>query len=193
MIGSGAGSKRTRLQVLGLGLPWPHPLHLRRMTRVVIAISLGKQRTPRSTRDGRHGRRINCSLFFEKIASTARGAFVYTLLSGKALEAVEHLEPSAYHKEKGEDVLFGILDRRFPEKEATDEMSENLTAIFNLKANEGEPLKTWINRAPEAFEKLNRKAQVNFPDEARGWLILHRSGLYPPSSRRWSLPEAKES
>ena len=113
----------------------------------------------------------------DKVPATARGAYVYTLLGGKALEAVEHLEPSSYQKEGGEKVLFELLDRRFPQKEASDELSENLTKIFELRANEGESLKSWVSRASEAFDNLQRKTNVSFPEEARGWLILHRSGL----------------
>eukprot|EP00913_Durusdinium_trenchii_P025833 g24245.t1 len=113
----------------------------------------------------------------EKVPSTARGAYVYTLLGGKALEAVEHLDPSTYQKDGGEKVLFEILDRRFPQKEASDELSESLTKIFELRAEEGESLKSWVSRASEAFDNLQRKTNVAFPEEALGWLILHRSGL----------------
>ena len=113
----------------------------------------------------------------DKVPASAKGAYVYTMLSGKALEAVEHLEPSAYQKEKGEQVIFDLLDKRFPQKEATDELSENLTSIFGMKASDGEGLKAWISRASEAFDRLQRKTGVSFPEEARGWLILNRPGL----------------
>jgi len=112
-----------------------------------------------------------------KMPESAKGAFIYTLLSGKALEAVEHLEPEKYQKEGGDKVLLDLLTKRFPDKDASDEMSENLTDVFNLRANEGEALKAWIRRATEAFDKLQRKTNVSFPEEARGWVILHRSGL----------------
>ncbi|CAK9031068.1 unnamed protein product [Durusdinium trenchii] len=52
-----------------------------------------------------------------------------------------------------------------------------LQAIFSMQAAEGENLKTWISRATELFDRCQRKVNVNFPEEARGWLILHRSGL----------------
>ena len=107
-----------------------------------------------------------------KMPVEAKGAFIYTCLSGKALEAIEHLEPAELRQR-----ILTLLDKRFPEKDASDEMSENLTEIFNLKASEGETLKGWISRASEAFDKLQRKTNVSFPDEARGWIILHRSGL----------------
>ena len=100
-----------------------------------------------------------------------------TPLSGKSLQAVVHLEPSQYQKEDGDKVLIDLLAKRFPDKGASDEMSENVTDIFNLRASDGETLKAWISRASEAFDKLQRRTDVNFPEEARGWIILHRSGL----------------
>ena len=113
----------------------------------------------------------------EKIPKDARGAYVYTMLSGRALEAVEHLEPTEYRCPDGEAKIFQLLDVRFPTKDSADELSENMTKIFELKANEGESLKMWISRAGEAFELLKRKTNVSFPEEARGWMILNRSGL----------------
>ena len=113
----------------------------------------------------------------DKVPEHARGAYVYTLLSGKALECVEHLDPSSYQKKDGEKILFERLDQRFPQKDASDEMSEVLTEVFAVKAHEGESLKAWISRATELFERCQRKVNVNFPEEARGWMILHRSGL----------------
>ena len=116
-------------------------------------------------------------LTLDKMPKEARGAYVFTLLSGKALECVEHLEPSKYQTADGEKVLFELLDARFPQKEMSDEMSETLTEIFNLKIHEGESLKAWISRASEMFDRCLRKTNVSFPEEAKGWLILHRSGL----------------
>ena len=113
----------------------------------------------------------------DKVSEEARGAYVYTLLAGKALEAVEHLEPQEYQKKQGEDVIFRILDQRFPQKDKTAELGETLTDIFQLRAREGEGVKAWIARATEAFEKCSRKSQVKFPEESQGWVLLHRSGF----------------
>ena len=46
----------------------------------------------------------------------ARGAYVYTLLNGKALESVEHLDPEAYQKADGETLFFKHLGQRFPQR-----------------------------------------------------------------------------
>eukprot|EP00435_Cladocopium_sp_Y103_P044898 s702_g12.t1 len=112
-----------------------------------------------------------------KVPAKARGAYVYTLLTGRALECVEHLDPTEYQVEDGELKLFKLLDERFPQKDASDEMSEALTEVFNLRAAEGETLKVWISRATELFDRCHRKCGVSFPEEAKGWMLLHRSGL----------------
>ena len=65
---------------------------------------------------------------------------MYTLLAGKALDCIEHLETSEYQEEGGEQVIFQLLDSRFPQKDSSDEMSEVLAAVFNLRALEGESL-----------------------------------------------------
>ena len=49
--------------------------------------------------------------------------------------------------------------------------------IFALRAKEGEALKTWIARAVEVFDACERKANIKFPSEAKGWVLLHRALL----------------
>ena len=103
----------------------------------------------------------------DKVPDNAKGAYVYTLLAGKALECVEHLEQSAYQKAGGEKIIFELLDQRFPQKDQSDEMSEALTEVFQLRAHEGESLKAWVSRATELFDRVKRKVNVAFPEEAR--------------------------
>ena len=45
----------------------------------------------------------------DKLPKDAHGSFIYTLLSGKALEAIEHLEPESYQKEGVEAVIWALL------------------------------------------------------------------------------------
>eukprot|EP00435_Cladocopium_sp_Y103_P021217 s3154_g5.t1 len=123
----------------------------------------------------------NKLLTLDKLPAESRGAYIYTLLSGKALEAaleaVEHLEPSTYQVKDGDKVLWKLLDERFPQKEKVDELGEILGEVFQLKAREGETMKMWAARSQELFERCKRKTGVDFPDQARGWLMLHRAGL----------------
>ena len=119
----------------------------------------------------------NKLLTLDKLPKAAKGAWIYTLLTGKALECIEHLPQDAYQKEGGEQVIWDLLDQRFPIRDQTDELGELLTEVFTLRATEGESLKGWIGRASELFDRLNRKTGVAFPEEARGWILLHKSEL----------------
>ncbi|CAE7029162.1 RE2 [Symbiodinium sp. CCMP2592] len=120
---------------------------------------------------------MNKFLVMDKLPKEARGSYVWTLLQGKALEMVEHLKESEYQKEGGEKVIFEILDKRWPERDRTDEMGENLTEVFTLRAREGELLRTWCARARECFDRCSRKTGVSFPEEAKGWIVLNHSGM----------------
>ena len=120
---------------------------------------------------------MNKLLTLDKLPKTAKGAYVYTSLAGKALECVEHLDPSEYQKEGGDSILLAPLDQRFPQKDTTDEMGETLGLIFGLRPNDGESMKSWVARATELFDRCERKTQVKFPEEARGWILLHRTTL----------------
>ena len=113
----------------------------------------------------------------DKLPKEARGAFVFTLLSGRALDVVEHLSESEYQKEGGEKVPFELLDQRWPQKDKADEIGEHVSEVFLLKAKEGETVRTWCARAREVFDRCNRKTGVQFPTEARGWLVLNCSGM----------------
>jgi hypothetical protein len=119
----------------------------------------------------------NKLLTLDKLAVEARGPYLFTLLTGKALEAVEHVPPEEYQVKDGEKKLLEILDRRFPDKDSSDELAEVLNDIFNMRARDGETLRQWISRATELFEKCERKAGCKFPAEARGYMTLKFSGL----------------
>eukprot|EP00435_Cladocopium_sp_Y103_P006224 s2324_g2.t1 len=113
----------------------------------------------------------------DKLPKEARGAYLFTCLSGKALETVEHVDPSTYQREGGDTILLKLLDARFPERDETDELAEVLNEVFNLRAKEGESLRNWISRATELFDRCERKSGVKFPEEARGFMLLKWSGL----------------
>eukprot|EP00435_Cladocopium_sp_Y103_P050118 s180_g15.t1 len=113
----------------------------------------------------------------DKLPKDARGSFLFTCLSGKALETVEHLDPKDYQKEGGEEILLSLLDTRFPQRDDTDELAEVLQEVFSLRARDGETLRSWISRASDLFDRCERKSGVKFPDEARGFMLLKWSGL----------------
>ena len=55
-------------------------------------------------------------------------------------------------------------------------MGEVLGEVFALAAKDGESMKDWTSRVTETFERCRRKAKVDFPTEARGWISLHCAG-----------------
>ena len=132
--------------------------------------------------DGKEYRRwktwvLNKMVTIDKLAESSRGAFIMTLLTGKAYEAVEHLEFADYHKKDGDEIIWKLLDARFPKLEVVDELAETLNEVFTLRAKEGETMKQWTARATELFDRCSRKTSVSFPEEARGWILLNRSML----------------
>lgn len=56
-------------------------------------------------------------------------------------------------------------------------MGEILGEVFALAALDQESMKQWTARVKETFEKCQRRAQVNFPEQARGWIALNCAGL----------------
>ena len=80
----------------------------------------------------------NKMLVMDKLTKETRGSFVYTLLQGRALEVVEHLDPLEYQKAGGDAILFELLDQRWPQKERTDKLGEPVSAVL-----EGETVRTW--------------------------------------------------
>ena len=121
---------------------------------------------------------VNKFQTMDKLPKEGRGSFLFTCLSGKALETVEHVDPTEYQKADGEKVLLKMLDSRFPERDESDELGEVLNEVFNLRAKEGETLRNWVSRATELFDRCERKSGVKFPEEARGYMLLKWSG-YP--------------
>ena len=79
------------------------------------------QRTVRNTNDGKLGAVTSCSLWISSQRLPEAPTSIYTLLSGKALEAIEHLEVGDYQKEGGDQVLWSLLDARLPQKEKVNE------------------------------------------------------------------------
>jgi hypothetical protein len=106
-----------------------------------------------------------------------RGPWVFTLLDGKAWDACEHLSLEKLSEPGGEDEVWSLLEARFPEKEPYDQMGEALGAVFALAARDGEDLKSWTGRVRDTFDQCQRKGEVKFPSEAKGWILLHCAGM----------------
>ena len=82
----------------------------------------GIRRIGKTTREYRRWKLWLSNKFktLDKLQADARGPYLLTCLSGKALETVEHVDPAEYQKDGGEQVLLRLLDARFPEHDQTD-------------------------------------------------------------------------
>ena len=96
-----------------------------------------------------------------------KGPWIYTLLDGKALDAVEHLTGDDLAAEDGAPKIWKLLAERFPEKEAHVKMGEALGEVCGLAARESETVQQWTARVKETFDKCKRKASVDFPSQAQ--------------------------
>ena len=76
-----------------------------------------------------------------------------------------------YQVKSGDLVLWKLLDERFPQQDVTDELGEITSEVFGLRARDGESMKQWTARSSELFDRCYRTTGVQFPEEARGWLM----------------------
>ena len=116
-------------------------------------------------------------LTYKDLKPEQRGPWVFTLLDGKAWDACGHLSLDKLSSAEGETEIWKLLESRFPEKEPYDQMGEALGAVFALAAKDGEDLKSWTGRVRDTFDQCQRKGNVKFPSEAKGWILLHCAGM----------------
>ena len=96
------------------------------------------------------------------LTKEARGPFVYSMLDGDALTAVEHLDFREFAVEGGENVNFIILEARYPDKDPIDRAGKALLYLFEVSAREGERLAEWSARADSVFTACQRDAGIVF-------------------------------
>ena len=95
---------------------------------------------------------------------------MFTFLEGKAWDCCEHFTLEELASDDGEKMVWAALEKR-----ANDIMGEALGEVFNLAAQES--VKQWRARVREVFHTCTRRASVDFPAAARGWIALHCAGV----------------
>ena len=90
---------------------------------------------------------------------------------------MKHLEFPEFATEGGENVIFTVLEARYPEKDPIDRAGKALFDVFEVSAREGERLGEWSARAGSVFHACQRDAGIAFLDMVKGHLCLHRCGL----------------
>ena len=108
----------------------------------------------------------------------ALGSLLFTLLDGAALRAFDSTNMDDLEVEGGQDVVYQVLDDRYPEESTHDRLGEILDAIFDLKVERGESTAVYTGKARAAFSAAEAEG-VKFPDTARGYLVLRFARLAP--------------
>ena len=106
----------------------------------------------------------------------ALGSLLFTLLDGSALRAFDSTNMDDLEVEGGQDVVYQVLDDRYPEASTHDRLGEILDAIFDLKVERGESTAVYTGKARAAFSAAEAEG-VKFPDTARGYLVLRFARL----------------
>jgi hypothetical protein len=83
----------------------------------------------------------------------------------------EHIDDDALEQAGGEDLIFAILDERYPDKPAPEKIAEVMRACFKLRVEKNEEASTYTARARTCFLAAEREGVV-LPDVARGVLLL---------------------
>ena len=111
-----------------------------------------------------------------KLELEERGPLLYTYLDDTAVAVLDDLEIEELNVWNGADVLFRLLDARYPERTAVDMIGEALDAVFSLGAKPGEETAEYVGVVRTTFAKAHRQQMV-FNEETRGYMMLQQAGL----------------
>lgn len=82
-------------------------------------------------------------------------------------------------EEGGEEVVFQVLDERFPAEATHDRLGKVLDQVFDLKVDKGESTAVYTGKARAAFAAAEAEGVV-LPEVARGYgsrqAVVHREG-----------------
>ena len=112
------------------------------------------------------------------IPAEAHGSLVFALLDGTALRALDTIAMDRIEVAGGEDVIFQVLDERFPAEASHDRLGKVLDQIFDLKVDKGESTAIYTGKARAAFAAAEAEG-VSMPDVAKGYLMLRFARLSP--------------
>lgn len=106
----------------------------------------------------------------------AFGSVLYTLLDGAALRAFDAVDMNDIEQDGGQDVVFQVLDERYPEEASHDRLGEVLDAIFDLRIEKNETTATFTGKVKSAFSAAEAEG-IRFPSVARGYMVLRFARL----------------
>eukprot|EP00435_Cladocopium_sp_Y103_P072195 s58_g39.t1 len=104
------------------------------------------------------------------------GALLFTLLDGTALRAFDSVSTDDLEQIGGQDLVYQVLDERFPEEAVHDRLGEVLDKVFELRVEKGEATSSYTGKARAAFSAAEAEG-VKLPSVARGYLLLRFAKL----------------
>ena len=104
------------------------------------------------------------------------GAMLFTMLDGTALRAFDAINMDELEQTGGQDLIYQVLDDRFPEEATHDRLGEVLDRVFDLKVDKGESTSGYTGKARAAFSAAEAEG-VKLPSVARGYLLLRNAKL----------------
>lgn len=110
------------------------------------------------------------------VDESALGAMLFTLLDGAALRSFDSISMDEIEQVGGQDIIYQILDERFPEEAAHDRLGEVMDGIFDLKVEKGETTSVFTGKVRAAFLAAEAEG-IKFPSPARGYLLLRFARL----------------
>ena len=125
------------------------------------------------------------------VDETALGAMLFTLLDGVALRAFDSVEMDSLEQAGGQDIIYQVLDERFPEEAVHDRLGEVLDGIFDLKVEKNESTAAFTGKARAAFTAAEAEG-VKLPSVAKGYLLLRFSRL-PSDKKAVVMAAARQS
>lgn len=75
-----------------------------------------------------------------------------------------------------QQVIYEVLDNRFPEEASHDRSEEVLDNIFDLQVERGETTAVFTGKAKSAFSAAEAEG-VKFPDVAKGYFLMRSAKL----------------
>ena len=119
------------------------------------------------------------------------GAMLFTMLDGTALRAFDAVNMDDLEQSGGQDLVYQVLDERFPEEAVHDRLGEVLDKIFDLKVEKGESTSGYTGKARAAFSAAEAEG-VRLPSVARGYLLLRFAKL-PQDKKAVVMAAARQS
>ena len=89
------------------------------------------------------------------------------MLDGTALRSFDAVNMDDLEQAGGQDLIYQVLDDRFPEEAVHDRLGEVLDRVFDLKVDRGESTSQYTGKARAAFSAAEAEG-VRLPSVARG-------------------------